>query len=79
MLTVKDLLKIEKVVEEKLNEKFDEKFSLLPSKEEFFSRMDKLSGELKKVSDSQELHQGQHDEINDRFDRIDKHTDFSSV
>jgi len=80
MLTLDDLLKIEKVVDEKLDEKFDEKFKLLPSKEDFFSRMDELSGQLKKVSDTQELHQGQHDDVTDhlekhtqRLQRLEKH------
>jgi hypothetical protein len=45
---VKISLVVTKIVKEELNSKFDETFRLLPSKEEFFARMDKLSGEYKK-------------------------------
>ncbi|MBI5619972.1 hypothetical protein HY950_03350 [Candidatus Gottesmanbacteria bacterium] len=44
----------------------------LPSKDDFFTRMDKLSGEIQKVRDEQTLHQGQHDEINTKLERHDK-------
>ncbi|MCJ7826355.1 hypothetical protein MUP56_01920 [Patescibacteria group bacterium] len=72
MLTLQDLLKIERTVGDKIKEKFDEKFHLLPTKQDFFSRMDKLSGELKSVRESFDLHAGQHGDINDRLDRHHK-------
>ncbi len=65
MLTLKDLLQIEKIVEDKLDEKLDERLKFLPTKEEFFSRMDKLMGELKAMREAFDLHTGQHRDIND--------------
>jgi predicted nuclease with TOPRIM domain len=51
MLTQKDLEEIEKVVEEKL----EEKLWLLPTKDEFFSKMDELMGELSAIRDEQTI------------------------
>ena len=34
-------------IEELLDEKFNERFKMLPTKEEFFSKMDEMMGELK--------------------------------
>ena len=45
--------------------------SHLPTKEEFFTRMDKLSGEVKTMRESQELHAGEHKTINDRLHKIE--------
>lgn len=52
---------------------------LLPSREQFFRRMDKLSGEIKAKREAQDLHSDQHSQINDRFDRIDKHLGISTA
>ncbi len=41
----------------------DERIKFLPTKEQFFKRIDELSGRLKKIDEAQELHQGQHDDI----------------
>jgi predicted nuclease with TOPRIM domain len=51
MLTQKDLEEIEKVIEEKL----EEKLRLLPTKDEFFSKMDELMGELSTIRDEQTI------------------------
>ncbi len=56
-----------------VDEVVDEKLKLFPTKEEYFSRMDNLSGELKAVRESQELHANDHVRINDRLDRIEHH------
>jgi len=56
-----------------------EEIKFLPTKEEFFSRMDKLSGEIEKVRQEQILHSDQHQEINDRFERVDKHLGVSTA
>ena len=61
MLTQNDIAEIERIIGEKL----DEKTKLLPTKEEFFRRMDTLSGQLLKIEESQTLHNGQHTEIHD--------------
>jgi len=51
MLTQEDLEEIEKVIEEKL----EEKIRLLPTKDEFFSKMDELMGELSAIRDEQTI------------------------
>jgi len=48
-LTQKDFEQIEKILEEKLNEKLKS----LPTKEEFFSKMDEVIGELKTTREEQ--------------------------
>ncbi len=72
MLTLQDLLKIENIVDKKLDEKFDEKFKLLPSKEEFFTRMDALTVEIKASREAFDLHTGQHTRVDDQLDNHDK-------
>jgi hypothetical protein len=44
----------------------------LPSKKDFFDRMDKLSGEIQTVRQEQIAHSGQHTRIHDRLDSQDK-------
>ena len=51
MLTQKDLEEIEKIV----GEKIEEKIKLLPTKDEFFSKMDELMGELSNIRDEQTI------------------------
>ena len=46
MLTQTDLDQIEKIVEETVEEKIGEKTNLLPTKDEFFEKMDEVMGEL---------------------------------
>ena len=78
MLTQDDVKEIERIVEEKI----DEKTKLLPTKDQFFQRMDDLSGQMKKIQETLDLHDGQHvaihdqDESNDeRFKVIEKKLD----
>ncbi|MBI4066785.1 hypothetical protein HY407_00225 [Candidatus Gottesmanbacteria bacterium] len=68
MLTIKDLEEIEKIVDEKL----DAKIKHLPTKDEFYEKMDEVMGELKAVRESQEIHANQHAEINDEISKIKK-------
>lgn len=75
MLTQKDLKSIEELIDKKL----DQKIKFLPSKDHFDKRMDELMGEVQTMRNEQTLHQGQHDEITDHFDRLDKHTNLPSV
>lgn len=51
MLTRKDLHEIELLIEEKLEEKFKEKLKFLPTKDEFYRKMDEVMGELKAIRD----------------------------
>ncbi|MCL4360013.1 hypothetical protein M1555_02035 [Patescibacteria group bacterium] len=60
-------------------ERLNESISHLPTKEEFFTRMDKLSGELKTMREEFALHSDEHRKINDRFERIDKHLGISTL
>ncbi len=84
-LTLDDLLKIEKIVDEKFDEKvtskLDEKLGKLPSKEFFAQRMDELTKEIKDARAEFSAHTSQHEDIHDqddqnhrRFTRIEKHT-----
>ena len=68
MLTQKDLNEIEKLVDNKL----DEKLKFLPSKDEFYERMDKLIGEVKAMRETQEIHSGSHSDISDRLEKLEK-------
>jgi predicted nuclease with TOPRIM domain len=70
MLTQADINKIEKLIDEKL----DEKLKFLPTKDEFFSKMDEVMGELKSMREEMVLASGrlseQSDQIEDHESRI---------
>ncbi len=68
MLNQQDIAEIEKL----LNDTIDQKTKLLPTKEEFFKKMDELMGEVKAMRESQELHAGQHSRLDDLLDLYDK-------
>ena len=68
MLTQKDFDEIEKLMDKKL----DEKIKFLPSKDEFFNRMDALSGEVKAMREAFEMHAGQHEWVNDEIENHEK-------
>lgn len=53
-----------------IDERFSEAFRLLPTKEEFFSRMDKLSCEYKKIDEAETLHTGT---MSDHADTLENH------
>ncbi len=50
-LTEKDIDEIKQIVDEKL----DEKIKILPTKDEFFSKMDEVVGELKTIREEQTI------------------------
>ena len=64
MLTQTDFNEIDKRVREII----EEQIKHLPNKEEFYSKMDELMTEIKAMREEQELHAGQHTEINDRLE-----------
>ncbi len=64
MLTQNDIKVIKEIVEDKTK--------LLPTKEEFFSKMDEVMGELKTTREAIELHAGQHTRVDDQLDNHDK-------
>jgi hypothetical protein len=68
MLTQNDIKVIEEIVEDKIGDKT----KLLPTKEEFFSKMDEVMGELKATREAVDLHAGQHENIDDELDNHDK-------
>jgi len=63
MLTANDFEEIEKIIDEKL----DEKTKNLPTKDEFFGKMDEVMGELKTIREEQTV---QGHRLSDHEDRI---------
>lgn len=54
-----------------LDKKLEEKLGRLPTKEEFAKRMDKLSGEYKKIDEAETLHAGGISEIKTEVENHD--------
>jgi DNA repair exonuclease SbcCD ATPase subunit len=87
MLTKSDLLKVEDLIDRKLDEKlekkFEEKLKYLPSKVEFYEKMDEVMGELKAIREQQELITGRDSEVRetleDHEERLTKLESTSSV
>lgn len=75
MLTQKDLEEVEKLVRNVVTEEVKH----LPNKEEFYTKMDELMGEIKTMREAQELHSGQHTEINDWIEKLKKQTGIPSA
>lgn len=67
-LTIKDLDEIEKIVDEKI----DEKVRNLPTKNEFFSKMDEIMGELKTIRESTDALTHRASNHDDRITKIEK-------
>ncbi|MBI3397582.1 hypothetical protein HY045_03840 [Candidatus Woesebacteria bacterium] len=74
-LNQNDFDEIEKLVRETVQEEI----RLLPSKDEFFSNMDKVLGELKALRDEVTIVNHQYDRTNKRVDKIDKHLNISTT
>ena len=69
---------IEVTFDEQLDERLDEKLSHLPTKDEFYGKMDEVMGELKTIREEQAL-QSQHlSDHDDRIEKIDNHLSFTS-
>jgi hypothetical protein len=67
---------IDEAIEEKLVTKDD--IGLLPTKDEFFTKMDEVMGELKTIREEQAL-QSQHlSDHDDRIEKIENHLGISS-
>jgi len=86
MLTQKDLLQIETVVNRRVNpleekvETLEEKINLLPTKDEFFSKMDEVMGELKTIREQQEIITGKTSDHEDRITKLeDLHPELQSA
>jgi len=75
---IKEVIKvtIDEAIEEKLVTKVD--ISHLPTKDEFYTKMDEVMGELKTIREEQAL-QSQHlSDHDDRIDKIEDHLGISS-
>jgi len=75
-LADKDLKEIKKIVEVvleyKLDENLEKRLSLLPSKEEFYSKMDEIVGELKAIREEQTVASSHISDHGDRITAIEK-------
>lgn len=68
MLTQKDLNEIENLIKQILSDKI----RFLPTKDEFFSKMDEIMQELKTIREEQTVIIGNKDQIEDHETRIGK-------
>ena len=69
---------IEVTFDEQLDERLNEKLSHLPTKDEFYGKMDEVMGELKTIREEQAL-QSQHlSDHDDRIEKIEDHLGISS-
>ena len=67
-LTEKDLDEIEKIVDEKI----EERVKNLPTKDEFFTKMDEIMGELKTIRESTDIITQRVSSHEERIARIEK-------
>lgn len=69
---------IEITFDEKLDAKLDEKLSHLPTKDEFYTKMDEVMGELKTIREEQAV-QSQHlSDHEDKIQTIESHIGMTS-
>ena len=73
---LKDMIEV--TFEEKLDEKLDEKLSHLPTKDEFYTKMDEVVGELKTIREEQPLQSHRLSDHEDRIQKIELHLGISS-
>ena len=78
MLSQSDKKYIEEAIKNTI-EPLEKQVKLLPTKEHFDQRMDELSGEIQDKREEQVLHQGQHDEIVEHLDLLEKHVNLPSL
>ena len=75
MLSKKDFDKFEELMRQVDDDELDRKIpyyiKYIPTKHEFFDRMDKLMGEVKTMRESQEIHAGSHIEITERIEKLE--------
>ena len=69
---------IEVTFDEKFDEKLDEKLSYLPSKEEFYGKMDEVMGELKAIREEKAVQGPRLSNHEDRIQKIESHLGMSS-
>jgi predicted nuclease with TOPRIM domain len=64
---------MEVTIEEKLDESLDAKIKYLPTKNEFFNKMDEVMGELKAIREETTVINHRHKNHEDRIERIETH------
>lgn len=69
---------IEVTMDEKLDEKLDAKLSHLPTKDEFFTKMDEVMEELKTIREEQPLQSHKLSNHEDRIQKIESHLGLSA-
>lgn len=69
---IKELVGIE--IDEKLEQKLEEKLKNFPTKEEFFSRMDEVMGELKVIREEVTVLSHQVSNHEDRITKVEEKT-----
>jgi predicted nuclease with TOPRIM domain len=69
---------IEVTVDEKLDEKLDAKLSYLPTKDEFYGKMDEVIGELKAIREEQAAQSHKLSNHEDRIQKVENHLGISS-
>ncbi len=67
------------LLKDHIDRQFSKAFRLLPTKQEFFTRMDKLSGEIQKVRVEQTIHSGVHDRNDNRLSRVEKKLNLPAI
>ncbi|MBI3379731.1 hypothetical protein HY029_03195 [Candidatus Gottesmanbacteria bacterium] len=75
MLSKKDFDKFEELIKQVVDDELDKKIpnyiKYLPTKDEFYSKMDELMGEVKSMRETQEIHSESHRQINDRLEKLE--------
>jgi hypothetical protein len=69
---------IEVTLDEKLDGKLDAKISHLPTKDEFYGKMDEVMGELKAIREEQAVQSHRIADHEDRIEKIESHLGLSS-
>src|SRR4030095_10488748 len=69
---------IEVTFDEKLDEKLDERLSHLPTKDEFYEKMDEVMGELKTIREEQALQNQHQADYDERIEKRESHLGISS-
>lgn len=70
MLTQQDLDEIERIVDEVVEEKLGEKTRFLPTRDEFYEKMDEVMGELKAIREEQTVFSAK---VADQSDQLEDH------
>lgn len=75
MLTQKDFDEIEEIIDKEL----EKKIKILPTKDEFYNKMDELMGEVKVIREEQAVISGYKNQLEDHETRITKLEETSSL